>query len=168
MDDDEQSDEAASAPAFAPGGAAAAIREHWETFIGDMEATAEEFQAAGWEVLELHPGDVTALSGEQWGFDVLVPDDEFEELERWVADGSFDDHDVYRAAPDLVFVLVVLKDADAERAICCPIYYERDAMEGLRELAAREGHIYTHVRRLSEEYVHFTHEEPDLFFPDED
>lgn len=170
MDDDADAPDAdpGSTPAFAQGSAAAAIREHWDEFIGDMEATAAEFRAGGWAVLELHPGDVTALSGEQWGFDVLVPDDEFEQLESWVETGSFDDHDVYRAAPDLVFVLVVLKDEDAERAICCPLYYERDAIEGLRELASREGRIYTHVRRLSEEYVHVTHEEPELFFPDDD
>ncbi|WP_235853483.1 DUF7529 family protein [Halosimplex salinum] len=164
MTDDE---EVASGPAFAGMGAATAVREHWDDLVGDMEATAAEFEAAGWETLELHPGDVTAVTGERWGFDVLVPDDEFDRLREWVDGGSFDEHDVYRVESGIVFALVVLKDDDDERAVCCPLYYDDAAVEGLGELAAREGRIYTHVRTLSEEDVTFTHEDPSLFFPED-
>ncbi|WP_415381432.1 hypothetical protein [Halosimplex sp. TS25] len=162
-----EDDEAESGPAFAGMGAAAAVREHWDDLIGDMEATAGEFEAADWDVLELHPGDVTAVTGERWGFDVLVPDDEFERLREWVDAGSFDEHDVYRVESGIVFALVVLKDDTDERAVCCPLYYDDAAVEGLGDIAEREGRIYTHVRNLAEEYVTLTHEEPDLFFPDD-
>lgn len=163
----DENDEEQGGPAFDPVVTAAGdIREHWDDLVGDMEATAEAFRERGWEVLELHPGDVTAVSGDRWGFDVLVPDDEFARLAEWVETCEFDEHDVYRATSRLVFVLVVLQDADGQRAVCCPLYYGPEAADGLRELAEREGRIYTHVRRLSEEYVTFTHENPDLFFPD--
>ncbi|QLH83187.1 DUF7529 family protein [Halosimplex pelagicum] len=160
-------EDAAGGPAFAGTGAASAVREHWEDLIGDMDATAAEFEEAGWETLRLHPGDVTAVTGDRWGFDVLVPDDEFERLREWVEAGAFDEHDVYRVESGIQFALVVLKDDDGERAVCCPLYYDDAAVEGLGELAERRGRVETHVRNLAEEYVTFTHDEPDLFFPDD-
>jgi len=65
-------------PAF--GGDAAGIREHWDDLVDDVAATAEGLREEGWDVLELHPGDVTVVTGARSGFDVLVPDDEFETL----------------------------------------------------------------------------------------
>jgi len=162
----DENGEARGGPAFAGVGGASAIREHWDDLMDDMRAIAGEMRAGGREVLELHPGDVTAVTGERWGFDALVPDDEFDRLAAWVDAGTFDDHDVYRAESGLVFLLVVLRDSDRRRAICCPLYYDRAAADGLWTLAEREGRIHTHVRRLSEEYVTLTHEEPELFFPD--
>ena len=158
----------AGGPAFAGMSPGAAVREHWDDLIGDMEATASEFEERGWTVLQIHPGDVTAVTGDRWGFDVLVPDDEFDELRRWVESGSFDEHDVYRVESGIHFALVVLKDASDERAVCCPLYFDDDAVEGLGELASRADMLYTHVRNLAEEYVTFTHEEPSLFFPDDE
>lgn len=148
------------------GGAGAAIREHWADLVDDMEATAAELRAAGWEVLELHPGDVTVVTESHRGFDVLVPDDEFEQLREWVDGAAFTDHDVYRADAGITFLLVVMQDPDAERAVCCPLYYERGDADTLRKLAAVDGELRTHVRRLSEEYVHFVHEDPAPFFPE--
>lgn len=152
-------------PAF--GGTGTAIRRHWDDLIGDMEATAAEFRAAGWEVLELHPADVTVVTEPYRGFDVLVPDDEFERLREWVQAATFPDHDVYRAEAGIVFLLAVMQAPDAERAVCCPLYYERGEAEALRQFAAADGELRTHVRRLSEEYVHITHGEPDPFLPAE-
>lgn len=160
----DEHDDAAGAPAFAGGGAAGAIREHWDDMLDDMAATAAEFREAGWEVLELHPGDVTVVTQRQRGFDVLLPDDEFEDLRAWVEADEFPDHDVYRAEAGIVFLLLVLKDPDAERAICCPLYYDDDGEETLRSLAAEDGQLWTHLRRLSDEYVHVSHERPAPFF----
>ena len=153
-------------PAFAGLGASAAIREHWNDLVDDMETTAAEFREAGWETLELHPGDVTVVTRSNRGFDVLVPDDEFERLREWVADADFADHDVYRAEAGITFLMVVLKAPDAERAICCPLYYGDDDADTLRDLAAADGALWTHVRRLSEEYVHLRHDDPEPFLPE--
>lgn len=158
-----EENEQVGGPAFA-GLAGEAIREHWDDLIADMERTATEFREAGWEVLELHPGDVTVVTEDECGFDVLVPDDEFAELEEWVATDDFPDHDVYHAMAGITFLMVVLKAPDAERAVCCPLYYSDDAERTLRELAATDGVLWTHVRRLSEEYVHFRHDDPEPFF----
>jgi hypothetical protein len=161
-----EDDEPGGGPAFeALGGAAEAVRRHWDDLVDDMAVTADEYRAAGWDVLELHPGDVTALV-ESATLDVLVPDDEFEQLREWTESGTFTEHEVYRAASGLVFLLVVLKDPDADRAVCCPAYYDESAVEQLRERARARGGMRTHVRRLSEESVTFTHGTPEPFFPD--
>lgn len=162
---DERDDPAV--PPFVGMDVGTAIRDHWDDLVADMDATAEEFRAAGWDVLELHPGDVTVVTESNRGFDVLVPDDEFDRLREWVADSEFPDYDVYRAEAGITFLLLVVKDPDDERAVCCPLYYERDDETTLRGLAEADGELWTHVRRLSEEFVHLQHGDPSLFFPDE-
>ena len=79
-----------------------------------MEATAEGYREAGWDVLEIHPGDVTALDGsggsedgtddegggrgdERYGLEVLVPAPAFEQLDAWIDEGAqFGSYEVYR------------------------------------------------------------------------
>jgi len=159
-----EDDSTGGAPAFAGGGAA--VREHWDDLVADMAATAAEFREEGREVLELHPADVTVVSRSRRGFDVLVPDDEFETLQAWVAEAAFPEHRVYRAVAGTVFLLVVLNDPDAGLAVCCPLYYEPSQAETLRELAEADGELRTHVRRLSESYVTLTHEDVEPFLPE--
>ena len=139
----------------------------WEEVIADMGATAAEYREADWEVLELHPGDVTALDGERYGLDVLVPGDEFEELETLAAETTFESYEVYRAEHEgMTFALVVLESPDSERAVCCPTYYERDSGE-LGRRAHEEGLMHTHIRPLSDDRaVTFSYEDPGLFFPE--
>jgi hypothetical protein len=159
-------EDAPGVPPFAGQDAETAIREHWDDLIADMEATAAEFREAGWEPLELHPGDVTIVTDSHRGFDVLVPDDEFNELAAWVDQCSFSDHDIYRAEAGITFTLLVLKAPDAERAVCCPLYYDDEGLRTLGRLADENGELWTHVRRLSEEFVHFCHDHPAPFFPE--
>jgi len=110
---------------------------------------------------------VSAVADDRRGFDVLVPDDEFEQLREWVDGGAFDEHDVYHVESGIHFAMVVLKGADASRAVCCPLYYDADGFERLRENATRAGRLYTYVRNPAEESVTYAHEEPELFVPDE-
>jgi len=159
-----EDDSACRGPPFAGGGAA--IREHWDDLVADMAATAADLRGAGREVLELHPADVTVVSRSRRGFDVLVPDDEFETLQAWVAEAAFPEHRVYRAEAGLVFLLVVLDDPDAGLAVCCPLYYEPSEAETLRELATADGELRTHVRRLSDSSVTLTHEDVEPFLPE--
>lgn len=157
-------DPAGGGPPFVD--AEAAFRQHWDDIVADMAATAAELRDEGRQVLELHPADVTVVARDRRGFDVLVPDDEFEQLRTWVDAAAFPDHRVYRADTGLVFLLVVLDDPDAGRAVCCPLYYEPTEAESLRQLAAADGVLRTHVRRLSEEYVVLTHEDAEPFLPE--
>jgi len=154
----------ATVPPFASDDIGTALRRHWESLVADMEATADEFRAAGWDVLELHPGDVTVVTESNRGFDVLVPDDEFDRLRDWTDGTSFPDHQVYRSDTDVTFLLLVLESAAAERAICCPLYFDEEGEHTLRTLATEDGVLRTHIRNLAEEFVHFRHDQPAPFF----
>lgn len=153
-------------PALA--GAASEIREHWDDLVGDAEVTAAEFEDAGWETLVCHPGDVTVTDVERFGIDVLLPDDEYDRLEEWVKDGSFDEFDVYRAETTMVWLLLVAKDESAERAVCCPAYYGSSDLETLVDGLREHGHVPIYVRNLMEEFVTFTSDRPGLLLPDPD
>ena len=147
----------------------------WDDVLQDMEATAEEYRDEGWDVLEIHPGDVASPDGKQggrWGIDVLVPDDEFEELEHLIEVGefSFDDSEVYRAtASGLVLLVVAVLDHDAEVAIVFPTYYDVNQGRSMLERAMEAGEMRTHLRPLDlENVVTFTHDDPSLFMPPSD
>lgn len=149
------------------------VRAHWEDVLSDTAATAAEFEERGWEALTLRPGDVTALAGEDVdrpGFDVLLPDDEFEDLLATVEDATFDAYDVYATvAEGTAFLLVVMQDAERETAVLFPVYYRRDgdSVEELREHAEETGTVRTLLRRLRRDrVVTFEHDDPELFFPD--
>jgi hypothetical protein len=141
---------------------------YWEEVIDDMEATAAEYRETGWDIVELHPGDVTVLNDEQYGFDVLVPDDEFDQLETVVANAVFEDTRVFHAEDEgIAFVLTVVLDSDREVGICCPLYYELQNVGDLRKQTDRDGRLDMYVRTLSNDRsVTISHDDPDLFFPE--
>ncbi|WP_435159359.1 DUF7529 family protein [Haladaptatus sp. DFWS20] len=144
----------------------------WENVIADMEATAAEYEESGWETLLLHPGDVTPLWNEEddeFGLDVLVPDNEFEEVEALLDEGiEFDAFEAYRAMSDnIVFVVVIMEDHDAEIAVCYPTYYDVQGAEKMLADAMDAGTMYTFLRTLSEDRVQFTHDDPTVFQPPE-
>lgn len=148
------------------------VAAHWDAVIEDVEATAVDLEDAGWKTLALRPGDVTPLAGEDVDrprFDVLLPDDEFEELLAVVEDRSFEASDVYaNVAEGTAFLLVVMRDEAAEAAILFPVYYGlgEEAVETLEERAAETGTVRTRLRRLQRDRaVTFAHDDPDLFFP---
>lgn len=144
------------------------VVEPWEAVMEDMSATAAGYREAGFSVLELHPGDVAVENDERYGLDVLVPGEEYDELERVAAATEFESYEVYHATEaGMTFLLLVLTDPATEQAVCCPAYYDDQAVEALARRSHAEGVMYTHVRPLDDETrVTFTHEEPDLFFPD--
>ncbi|MFT4890867.1 MAG: hypothetical protein ACI9YT_001788 [Halobacteriales archaeon] len=147
----------------------------WDDVLEDMEATAEEYRDEGWQVLEIHPGDVASPDGEEggrWGLDVLVPDDEFEELEHLieVEEFAFDESEVYRATGQgLVLLVVAILDHDTEVAVLFPAYYDVNQGRTMIERATGAGEMHTHLRPLDlENVVTFTHDDPSLFMPPED
>lgn len=148
------------------------LMDVWDEVIADMEATAETYRDEGWQVLEIHPGDVAAPDGEQggrWGLDVLVPGDEFEELERLieVESFSFDESEVYRATRSgIVFLVVAILDHDTEVAVVFPAYYDVDRGRSMLGRATEAGEMHTHLRPLDlENVVTFSHDDPSLFMP---
>lgn len=143
---------------------------HWEAVIEEMEATAEQYRNAGWETVEIHPGDVTVVPAdhEQFGIVAIAPDDEFAALLELVDGRTFDAYEVFRGDTDeMVFALVVVQADDKEAAAFLPVYYERNA-NGEGELRNHDGELFTRVRNLQgDEIVEFSHEAPDPFFPEQ-
>lgn len=146
----------------------------WDDLLADLSATAAEYREDGWETLTLHPGDVTPLSGEygdRVGLDVLVPDDEYRDLEAWFDAGlTVDGYEVYRtAAGGVVLLLVVVRDESERRAVLYPAFYdlEDDQARSLITTADEGGALHTYLRRLTGDYVELRHDDPDLFAPPE-
>jgi hypothetical protein len=150
------------------------VLDVWEGVVEDMEATAAEYREEGWETLELHPGDVTALPAVeerregQFGLDVLVPGDEYEAVSELVADVEFDEYEVFRAQQGgVVFLVLVTKATAAKQVVLTPLYYGVEDAQLMLERARTEDVLYTHVRPLSgDEHVTLTQQDPELLFPE--
>lgn len=148
------------------------VLDVWEDVIEDMEETAEEYRDAGWEVLTIHPGDVAAPDGEKsdrWGLDVLVPGDEFDELQHLMEEEAFafDESEVYRGTGSgLVLLVVAILDHNTEVAILFPTYYDIEQGRPMIEQAMEAGEMRTHLRPLEvDNIITFTHDDPALFAP---
>jgi hypothetical protein len=149
-----------------PQTAPASVSEYWAELLEDAEATAEEYGANNWETLVVHAGDVTPLSGEPFGLDVLAPGDEFEALETLAEAATFDTSHVYRTEEgDARFFIIVVEASDDGVAVVVPAFLALDRSGELRARATEAGVLYTHVRPPSDDArVTFSHEDPSLFF----
>ncbi|QKY20939.1 hypothetical protein B4589_011345 [Halolamina sp. CBA1230] len=161
-----------------PGHPLEGMTDLWDDTIDDMQATAAELREEGWDTVELRPGAVTPLprlatdegyEDDRTGFDVLVPGNEFEAVQEAVDGAEFDEYEAYNAqANGVVFAVVVMKAADAGRAVLIPIYYEIDDAEEtvLRIEDAGESRLY--VRPLDDsERVLFVQRQPEALLPGE-
>ncbi|QZX98217.1 DUF7529 family protein [Halobaculum rubrum] len=164
----------------------AGYTEFWDDVMADMEATAEEYREAGWNVLELHPGDVTPLPNvstdgtgievDRTGFDVLLPGDEFAAAQELVeglevtdeTSAAFDEYDAYRARQsDVVFLVVVMKAETAGEAVAFPLYYAEEQAEPMLERADAAGELRAYLRPLDDsERVVFSLSDPETLFPE--
>ncbi|RLM97041.1 hypothetical protein [Haloarcula sp. Atlit-7R] len=154
---------------------------HWEQVIDDMAATTTQYRDDGREAIELHPGDVTVLTGEprtmaeqtgeyepetrRLGFDVVVSGDEFRRVADALEDRTVDRSEVFRATGDgMVFLLVALECGD-DLAVLVPLYYDQTDRADLSQVADDHG-LYSHIRPLTDdEVVTVSHEDPEPFFP---
>lgn len=143
-----------------------AVADRWETLLADAAATAAEYREEGWDVLVVHPGDVTPLTDDPFGLDVLAPSDEFETLEELVEHLAFDRTTVYSMEDgDARFYIVVPESRAQERAVVIPAFLSLGELPDLRQVAADAGLMYTHVRPPSSDVrVTFQHDDPSLFF----
>lgn len=142
-----------------------AVENRWTDLIADTEATAAEYEAAGYETLAVHPGDVVVLH-DDLAVDVLAPGDEYERATELASEASVDEFDVYTAQEGgVAFALVAALDHERSTAVCVPIYVKLSEADELMEAATSEGYVDLHVRPLSNDSrVAFTLEEPTLLF----
>jgi hypothetical protein len=154
----------------APGvGTSTRAMARWEAVIEDMAATAVEYEADGWETLQLHPGDVTVLPPDSGtpGLDVLVPDDEHRDLAALMDDHEFVSSEVFRRAEGSMVYLLVVEAATDEVAVLYPAYYSTSdrGVEETFEHARRTGRFRSFVRRLQGDPFVFEHDDPAPFAP---
>ena len=142
------------------------VEDRWEELLADADATAADYRERDWETLVVSPGDVTPLSDDPFGLDVLAPGDEFEALEALVESVTFDTSHVYRTEEAGVrFLIVAVEASDDEVAVVVPAFLDVGRAADLEERAREAGVMYTHVRPLSDDArVTFTHDDPGLFF----
>ncbi|MFB6153692.1 MAG: hypothetical protein ABEJ27_05515 [Halodesulfurarchaeum sp.] len=141
--------------------------EVWDRVVADMEVTAAELQDAGWDTLELHPGDVTVIEeAPEPGIDVLLADNEFDALQEFVEGGvTFDEYEVFRAGGDDVeYALVVAKDGDSHSAALVPLYYRVRELEATINRSPEQIAVF--LRRLDDETYQLSLAEPDLLLPE--
>ncbi|NIB98335.1 hypothetical protein [Halobacterium sp. R2-5] len=152
-------------PADAPSNVQAA--DGWQAVVEDMAAVAEEYRDRGWTTLELHPGDSVLVDSEfRTGLDVLLPGDEYEDLEALAEDVAFSDVDVFRAESGMRYLLVVEKDPDSETAVFVPAYYDPAGSQEKLETIRANGELRLFCRRLNDDYVEFVHENVEPFLPE--
>jgi len=158
----------------------AGYTEFWDDVMADMEATAEEYREAGWDVLELHPGDVTPLPNvstdgtgievDRTGFDVLLPGDEFAAARDLLeaTEAAFDEYDAYRAQQsEVVFLVVVMKAEAAGEAVAFPLYYAERQAEPMLERADATGELRAYLRPLDDsERAVFSLSDPETLYPE--
>lgn len=143
-----------------------AVADRWETVLADARATATDYRAAGWEALLVHTADVTPLTDDRFGLDVLAPDDEFEQLRTLVEESPISETHVYTAEDGAVRFYVIAAEApSAEQAVVIPAFLQMSAAPPLETRATDAGTMYTYVRPLSAEArVTLAHDDPALFF----
>ena len=143
--------------------------EWWDALLADMRAEAAAYEEAGWETLELHPGDVTARDGsvEDLGLDVLVPDNEFEHLESALADGV-DRYEVLRSTAGRYVALLFILETSGRSAVFVPAYYSGrdDAAATLLRKATEAGELTLILRTLTDDRFELALGSPELLVPD--
>lgn len=142
--------------------------DNWVAVIEEMEATAADLREEGWEIVELHPGDVAVFGedAEFSGFDVLVPDNEFDRLAEIAPSADLKQTEVYRAeSGQFVYALVITLDADRTVGLCCPLYYDQQQLNQLP--SGTDEQLATYIRTLSEDRgLVISHDDPSLFIPE--
>lgn len=144
-----------------------AVASRWSDLMADLEATADELSAAGYDVVTVHPGDVTTVPDELT-LNILVPDNEFDRIETLAATATIDEFVVYTAAEGTVtFAVVVGRDPEAAAAVCWPVYLAATGAGtgSLRERALAAGRLEFRLRPLADDTeVRFAMTDPSVLF----
>lgn len=153
------------------------LREFWDDVLDDLEATAEEYDEAGWTTVTVDPGDVAFRSEDafdRFGIELVLGDEEAAAVAEHVTapDASFDTCSVFQApVEDVVFLVVVVEDPGREVAILYPAFYDTTSedVQATLDLARERREMHTHLRDLGEEHLlTFTHDDVSLFLPEEE
>lgn len=151
------------------------VPRSWAGLMDSMNDIAEDYQAEDWSTTVLHPGTVVTYPAEhdQVGFVLVVADNEFAALEAAI-DGEpagFDSFDIYRRVESsAVLLILAIEDNDRRSVVLLPAIYEAADDPTFEERAVDAGQVTVTVRTLTDAgpEVSFVHEDPDLFFPEDE
>lgn len=147
----------------------------WEEIVDEQASMAEAYREEGWEAIELHPGDVSIRTGtdedDRFGFDVVVPGSEFEELKEAIEAGAaFEAYELFGDIESGMAVVLAAMEASVDQlAVLYPLYYKQGRLAEIKDQIDEASALYTHVRPLNQRtIVTFTHDNPALFFAADD
>lgn len=142
------------------------VSKRWAELIEDCSETGSAYQSNDWEVVIVDSGDVSTITNEPIGLDVLAPSEQVEELESVTQSVLFDTSHVYRADEQHIrFYMIIVESHTSNVAVIIPAFIEHSDLHELELLAAEDGHMYTHIRPLSDDTrVTFAHEDYSIFF----
>jgi hypothetical protein len=145
--------------------------ERWTQVTAELEGIAEEYRKSGWSVVTAVPDTVHTRGPDvdpegNGGFDLVIPDDDYEPLAAHVAGREFDSYEVFRGdGAGAVYLVVAVEAPVSERAVLYPAYFDDSTVGPLHD-AAEAGPLHTHLRAVDgDERVTFTHDTPAPFFP---
>jgi hypothetical protein len=142
------------------------VQNRWQILISEMEELAEELVEDGFETLILHPGSVSAVAeSDEFGLHIVVPNNEFDELQEWVDNGAtFDEFEIFkRAAGEHVYAVVVVTDAEEEVALLYPTYYTHNERGRLNADAQTRDGMLVHLRTINQERITLMHDADEFF-----
>ncbi|SFH02977.1 hypothetical protein SAMN04488063_3626 [Halopelagius inordinatus] len=149
------------------------VTEFWDRVVGRAEDAATAYRDAGWDAVELHPGNATpvpAMGGEgagDYGLSVLVPPDEFETVERLAGETTFDDADVRRVERgETVFVVAAFLAPESGDAVVVPTHYRRREAASMLDRALSAGEMRVLVRSPDDDPVVFRDDDVASWTPD--
>lgn len=129
------------------------VNNNWEEIVASMEAIGEEYRGEGWSTILIHPGNIAALGDRDADaeFDILVPSNEFDDLQQWLDEGSRpSEFEVYKNSESgVMYAVVVAADPEATRAIIFPVYYDHTERSSLVASAEKAGVVRVEFRPLS-------------------
>lgn len=144
----------------------------WQRTVAELNRLASELEAAGQDVVAIpagHIGPVPPEAGEtdRFGLVHVIPGEEAEAFRDAFEAGSFVEYEVFRRrVGHRLFLVTKLGDPDADVTILLAGSVDTTHADALREAAASEGEIYTHVQLLDGTHLgSFRHDDPSLFFP---
>lgn len=147
-------------------------KQAWTATLEDMDATADELEAEGWETVRIPAGDTGPLGADEgaddrFGLVYVVPGDRADAVEAAVDAGSFPTFEVYRAERDgQVYLVTVLFSPETETAVLVAGQFELRRAAGCVEAAVENDEMWTHLVRLDGTPVaSFRHDDYEKFFP---
>lgn len=151
-----------------------ARKDAWSRTLQEMESTASDLEADGWETVAIpvgHAAPETPDIGEEsrFGFVHVIPGNYEPAFQEVFEAAGFERYDVFhREIGGKVFFLLQLLDAPSRNAILLAAQYDKQHGQSLQSVAEDEGVVYTHVQKIDATHLgSFRHDEPSKFFPED-